>query len=132
MATYVYPAIFTKEDGGYSIRFPDFDSCYTSGSDTAEGLEMANDVLCLTLYDMEQQGKAIPAPSDISDLACGANEFATLVSCDTDWYRRYYDSKAVKKTLSIPSWLNTLAEQNALNFSQVLQEALKEKLHIQF
>lgn len=132
MATYVYPAIFTKEDGGYSIRFPDFESCYTSAEDTAEGLEMANDVLCLTLYDMEQQGKTIPEPSDISVLSCGDNEFATLVSCDTDWYRRYYDSKAVKKTLSIPSWLNTLAEQNALNFSQVLQEALKEKLHIRF
>ena len=130
MANYVYPAIFTKEEGGYSIRFPDFESCYTSAENTAQGLEMANDVLCLTLYDMEQRGMEIPVPSEVNDVPHENREFVTLVACDTDWYRRYYDSKAVKKTLSIPSWLNTLAEQNALNFSQVLQEALKEKLHI--
>lgn len=130
MANYVYPAVFTKEECGYSIRFPDFEACYTSAENTVEGLEMANDVLCLTLYDMEQRGAEIPAPSEVNEVPHGETEFVTLVACDTDWYRRYYDSKAVKKTLSIPSWLNTLAEQNALNFSQVLQEALKEKLHI--
>lgn len=131
MAKYVYPAIFTAEDdGGYSIHFPDFESCYTDASDKAEGLEMAKDVLCLTLYDMEKTGKEIPKASDINDVKHGANEFVTLIACDTEWYRRYYDSKSVKKTLSIPAWLNDLAEQNAINFSQALQEALKERLNV--
>jgi predicted RNase H-like HicB family nuclease len=131
MANYVYPAIFTEEAGGFSIRFPDFESCYTDAADEVEGLAMAKDVLCLTLYDMEKTGKEIPKPSNVKEVIHESNEFVTLISCDTEWYRRYYDSKSVKKTLSIPAWLNDLAEQNAINFSQVLQESLKEKLHVQ-
>lgn len=93
MAHYAYPAIFTKEECGYSIRFPDFESCYTSAENTVEGLEMANDVLCLTLYEMEQRGAEIPKPSEVNAITHDNNEFVTLVACDTDWYRRYYDSK---------------------------------------
>lgn len=130
MAKYVYPAVFQKEEEGYSIFFPDFESCYTSAESIQEGIEMANDVLCLTIYDMEQDGKEIPEPSGVNQIKHGDDAFVSLVSCDTDWYRRFYESKAVKKTLSIPSWLNDLAEKNALNFSQVLQEALKVKLGI--
>lgn len=131
MANYAYPAIFTpEEDGGYSIRFPDFECCYTDASDEAEGLDMAKDVLCLTLYDMEKDNKKIPKPSKVNAVQHEPEEFVTLVSCDTDWYRRYYDSKAVKKTLTIPAWLNDLAEKNAINFSQELQEALKAKLNV--
>lgn len=62
---YVYPAIFTEEEGGVSIHFPDFDSCYTSAETVADGLAMATDVLCLTLYDMEESGQPAPAPSRI-------------------------------------------------------------------
>ena len=58
MAKYIYPAIFTKEDeGGYSIKFPDLEGCYTQGEDIQDGLEMANDVLCFTLYDLEEEKK---------------------------------------------------------------------------
>jgi predicted RNase H-like HicB family nuclease len=88
---YVYPAIFTEEEkGGYSVYFPDFDSCYTDGNTVQDALERANDVLCLTLYDMEKAGETPPSPSNLKEAATGANEFATLVSCDTDWYRKYY------------------------------------------
>lgn len=127
---YVYPAIFTKEDCGYAIRFPDLESCYTSAETIAEGMDMANDVLCLTLYDMEERKAEIPQPSDIAALACEAGEFTTLVSCDTLEYRKFFDSKAVKKTLSIPAWLNTMAERENINFSATLQNALKEALNI--
>ena len=131
MAKYVYPAIFTQEEGGYySIRFPDFESCYTSAASLEEGMDMANDVLCLTLYDMEEAGKAIPAASDITELVTGDGEFSSLVACDTMEYRRFYSGKAVKKTLSIPAWLNTMAEKEDINFSAVLQKALKAELHI--
>lgn len=131
MAKYVYPAIFTREaENAYSINFPDFESCYTSAQTLEEGMEMASDVLCLTLYEMEERGETPPAPSDVRSVAVGANDFATLVRCDTVEYRKFFDSKAVKKTLTIPAWLNTMAERAGINFSSVLQNALKTELHI--
>ena len=80
---------------------------------------------------MEENGKAIPAASDIKAVKAGEGEIVTLVMCDTLEYRRYYDNKAVKKTLTIPAWLNTMAERAGLNFSQVLQNGLKNELHVQ-
>ena len=130
MAKYVYPAVFKKEGELYSVSFPDLESCYTSAASIQEGLEMANDVLCLTLYDLEQEGAKLPEPSEVNKTAHDGDSFVSLVACDTDWYRRFYESKSVKKTLSIPAWLNDLAEKNALNFSQVLQEALRNKLGV--
>ncbi len=131
MAKYVYPAIFTYEtDGGYSALFPDFESCYTCGDNMPHVLEMAEDILCLTLYDMEKEGKTIPAPSDSKALKTEDNETVSLVGCDTEFYRRFYENKAVKKTLTIPMWLNEQAERANINFSQTLQRALKEELHI--
>ncbi|MGN0638778.1 MAG: type II toxin-antitoxin system HicB family antitoxin [Huintestinicola sp.] len=131
MSKYIYPAIFTEEsDGGYSIVFPDIPGCYTQGEDMNDGMEMANDILCLRLYDMEKNGEAVPDPSDIRTLQTGKNQFATLVSCDTLEYKKFYEKKAVKKTLSIPSWLNEMAEAQHINFSAVLQSALKDKLNV--
>ena len=127
---YVYPAIFAQEDGLYSIRFPDIESCYTSAETLQEGVDMAEDVLCMMLYDMEERKAQIPTPSNISDLVCADNEFATLISCDTLEYRKFYEKKAVKKTLSIPAWLNTMAERENINFSATLQTALKEALNL--
>ena len=132
MAKYVYPAVFTpEEDGGYSINFPDIEGCFTQGENLADGLAMANDVLCLTLYDLEQAGKPIPAAGAVNDTPHTSDEFVSLIACDTLEYRRFYDNKAVKKTLSIPSWLNDMAERSGINFSGVLQEALKAKLNIE-
>ena len=131
MAKYVYPAIFKPENEGYSITFPDLSSCFTQGEDMVDALEAAADALCLALYDMEESGKEIPAASDIKAVRAGEGEIVTLVMCDTLEYRRYYDNKAVKKTLTIPAWLNTMAERAGLNFSQVLQSALKNELHVQ-
>ena len=127
---YAYPAVFTQEDAGYSVNFPDFESCYTSGETIEESLEMAEDVLCLTLYRMEEKGERVPKPSPVSSVAAGADEFVSLVLCDTLEYRKFYDSRAVKKTLTLPSWLNTMAEQAGINFSAALQTALKERLGV--
>lgn len=129
---YAYPAIFTKEvEGGYSVVFPDLEGCYTQGEDVADALEMAEDVLNLTLYGLEEDGKEIAPPSDVRSLQLAENEFASLVACDTVEYRRFFDNKAVKKTLSIPSWLNTMSERAHVNFSAVLQRALIEELHLE-
>ncbi len=134
MAKYIYPAIFTPEsDGGYSVRFPDVQNCFTGAETLTGAMEMANDVLCLMLYELEQSNSEIPKVSPINQIQEQAEpgEFATLISCDTLAYRRFYDNKAVKKTLSIPSWLNDMAERAGVNFSGILQEALKEQLNIQ-
>jgi predicted RNase H-like HicB family nuclease len=127
---YIYPAIFTPEETGFSIRFPDIESCYTCGDDLLDGHDMAADVLAFTLYDRENEKKSIPSPTPIRDLQLEANEFATLIACDTIAYRKLKNNKAVKKTLTIPQWLNEMAAARGLNFSQVLQEALTERLHI--
>lgn len=129
---YVYPAVFTPEENDlYSVDFPDLHNCFTSGRGLAEALEMAQDVLAMTLCGLEESGAALPPPSEQSALPLEAGEFVSLVACDTLLYRKIHSAAAVKKTLSIPSWLNTLAEQQGVNFSQVLQEALRERLHVQ-
>jgi len=131
VAKYVFPAVFTKEDeGGYSICFPDVEGCYTQGEDMQDGLTMANDALCLMLYRFEEKQQPIPTPTDPLKLKVDDNSFVSLVTCDTMDYRRFYDNKAVKKTLTIPAWLNTMAEQANINFSGVLQAALKEQLQV--
>lgn len=129
MAKYAYPAIFEKDGDFYTVHFPDFESCYTQGESVLDALEMAEDVLCLTLYDLEETGKPIPAASDISAVrAEGPCGFVSLVSCDTLEYRMFYDNRAVKKTLTIPAWLNKIAERSGVNFSAILQQALIDRL----
>lgn len=129
MKKYLYPAVFEKEESGYSVIFPDLDIA-TSGETLEEAMDMAKDALCLMLYDLEESGQPIPDASDMRKLSCPDNAFLSLVACDTMEYRRFYNSKAVKKTLSIPAWLNTMAEKEDINFSAVLQKALKAELHI--
>lgn len=132
MPKYVYPAIFEKEpEGGYSVYFPDIEGCYTQGEDLAEAVENAEDALCLALYDLEEKSAAIKEASDISTLTVKDGDFTSLVSCDTIEYRRYFDSKAVKKTLTIPNWLNVMSERANINFSAVLQKALMQELNIE-
>lgn len=96
MAKYLYPAKFEKEASGYSVLFPDLDVA-TSGETLEEAMDMAKDALCLTLYDMEESKKEIPAASDIQTLDCSEGAFLSLVECDTLEYRRFYSSKAVKR-----------------------------------
>lgn len=129
MAKYAYPAIFTPEEGdSFSIVFPDLESCYTCGDSLSDGIEMAEDVLALVLYNYEKDGREIPAPSDPATLTLSENEFVNWIACDTLKYRKMYNNKAVKKTLTIPEWLNESATAMGLNFSQVLQEALIKKV----
>ena len=132
MPKYGYPAIFEKEpEGGFSVYFPDIEGCYTQGEDLAEAVENAEDALCLALYDLEEKSAAIKEPSDISALTVKDGDFTSLVSCDTVEYRRYFDNKAVKKTLTIPNWLNVMSERANINFSAVLQKALMQELNIE-
>lgn len=129
---YAYTAIFTPEENGlYSVSFPDLKGCYTSGDDMVNAVYMAQDVLNLTLYDLEQDNKSIPKASKPHEISISGEQFTSLIAVDTDAYRRFYESKSIKKTLTIPMWLNERAEQANINFSGVLQSALKELLHVQ-
>ncbi len=128
---YVYPAVFRPEqEGGFSVFFPDVKRGATQGETIAECIEMAEDFLALALYHAEEDNKPIPAASDYSAVEAEPGDIVTLISIDTESYRRFYENKLIKKTLNIPSWLNERAEAANINFSQTLQRALKEELHI--
>lgn len=129
MAKYIYPAVFTKEeDGGYSVVFPDLESCYTCGDTLEQAMDMAEDCLALVLYGYETDQKEIPAASSIDSISTSSDEFVSLIKCDTLSYRKQYSSKAVKKTLTIPEWMNDEGMRAGINFSQLLQEALMQKI----
>jgi len=122
----VYPAIFFQEEDGYSVSFPDLDGCFTEGETIEHAVEMAQEALGLYLVSLEERSIKIPKPTLDNDIEHEADEFVTLVSTDIEKYRRR--NKAVKKTLTIPQWLNEEAELKHINFSSVLQKALKEEL----
>jgi antitoxin HicB len=123
---YVYPAIFESDDGKIGVTVPDLPGCFTFGDDMADAIEMAEDAVSMVLAKMEDDNEKIPEPSKLGDMK--TNGTASYVLADTDEWRKQFDNKAVKKTLTIPSWLNKRAEAANLNFSQVLQEALKNAI----
>ena len=126
---YVYPVIFEEaEEGGYNVTVPDIPGTFTCGDDMADAIYMAEDVIAMMLADYEDEKKTIPVPSKIEDIK--TDGIVSLVVADTDEWRKLVDNRAVKKTLSIPSWLNAKAEKAGINFSQVLQEALCSKLGV--
>lgn len=127
---YVYPALFEPEEGGFFISFPDLNGCFTQASDIPNGMDMAADALGLMLWHMEEENIDIPTPSSLTALKRDDGSFATLICADTLAYRRKYDTKAVRKNLSIPRWLDTLATQHNINFSNILQNALMRELGI--
>ncbi|GHU91256.1 antitoxin HicB [Clostridia bacterium] len=131
---YVYAAIFNPEPGTkdtYNVAFPDLPGCRTFGETLPDAIDMAQDALCLWLYDAEQDGKTIPEATAPSKVKTAGDDFVTAVSADTEFYRRLYSRKLVKKTLNIPMWLNERAVREEVNFSGLLQDALKARLHIQ-
>lgn len=127
---YVFPALFEPEGGLYNVTFPDIPSCYTCGDDLADAMFMAEDVLSGWLSRAEENGECIPIASPLEEIEHPAGSIATLILADTCIYRRNHSEKAVKKTLTIPQWLNTAAENRNVNFSQVLQDALHNQLGI--
>lgn len=127
---YVYPVIFEEaEEGGYNVKVPDIPGTFTCGDDMADAILMAEDVIAMMLADYEDEKKPVPTPSKIENIK--TKGIVSLVRADTNEWRKLVDNKSVRKTLSIPNWLNTMAEKAGVNFSQVLQEALKTLLGVQ-
>lgn len=125
-----YPAIFHKaEEGEYWITFPDIPECMTQGDDMEHAYEMAVEALGLAITSREEEKELIPPASEPFDIILGEDEVCVVVEFDMLVYKKRTNSKAVKKTLSIPAWLNEEAMELGVNFSQVLQEALVQKIY---
>lgn len=127
---YVYPVVFKQEENQYSVSVPDLDGCFTFGDSLFEAIELARDAMAMWLCKAEDNNEVLPQASKAEDIKTNGG-FVNFIDVDTQEYRRLNDNRAIKKTLSVPSWLNAKAERAGINFSQVLQDALKIKLNIE-
>lgn len=124
-----YPAVFHKaEEGGFWISFPDLPECLTEGDNMEQAYEMAVDCLGLAISARKEAGEDIPAPSEPGSILPEKNAFLVVIEFDMLTYKKRNNSKAVKKTLTLPEWMNEEATAMGINFSQVLQEALLNKI----
>lgn len=131
MNNYYYPAIFHEaEEGGFWITFPDFPECMTQGEDINDAYKMATEVLGLCIDERLKNNEELPTSTPPTDLVITNGDISFLIEFDLAHYRRINCSKSVKKTLSIPEWLNEECLKRGINFSQVLQEALIKKIEL--
>ena len=127
---YLYPAVFGYEPGEeISVVFPDLDVA-TSGTDDADALSSARELLGITVFGMEEDGEELPAPSALTAVKLGANERAVLVDVYMPSIRMAQVNKSVNRTVTLPAWLNAMALERNVNFSQILQDALKQQFNM--
>lgn len=117
-----YPCVEKKE--GYTVEVPDLPGCISEGDTLADTLLMATDAACGWVLDELEDGRPVPTASSFEEIVPDKGGFVTMLVLDMDAYSEKYGAKAVRKNLTIPAWLNTFAEANHINFSQVLQESL--------
>jgi len=128
---YVYPVVFSKEDdGSFCVYVPALPGCITEAADYAEGIEKIRDGICGMLYTMERNKIDIPSPGELSTLVLDASEAAALVDADLTDYKRRVGSRAVRRTISIPEWMDDEATRAGVSLSQVTQDALRQALRI--
>ena len=125
---YIYPAIFEEENGGYNISFPDLEGALTCGDDLSDALFMAKDALGLYLYSLEEDSMELPEPSLPNRIKIRDNEFVQLIEVYMPPIRDEQENRHVRKNVTISKWVNDLAVKKKINFSAVLESALKEKL----
>lgn len=123
----VYPAKLLEKEGVILVSFPDVEGCFSEGVTTEDATINAQEALGLHLSSLQERKLDIPKASKLADVVCVKNEDKALITTDVD---KYHKCKSVKKNLTIPSWLNERAEERNINFSQLLQRALREELSI--
>ncbi|MDR2166851.1 MAG: type II toxin-antitoxin system HicB family antitoxin [Clostridiales bacterium] len=128
--SYTYIAVLTYDVDGISIEFPDLPGCFPCADDSLEAVKNANEALRLHLWGMEQDGDEIPEPSSVHEIKLEKGQSHLLVEAFMPPIRERQSNKFIKKTLSIPRWLNEEAERAGVNFSQLLQNSLKEYLGV--
>ena len=123
-----YPVIFSPaKEGGYDVYIPDWE-INTQGNDLTEAIYMARDAIGAMGCYRQDENQAFPVATPIKEVRHASHDFLSLVDVDFDVYRRQHDHRTIRKNLTIPSWLNEMAEQQGLNFSQILQQGLKNRL----
>lgn len=127
---YIFPSIIKVVEDSYEVSFPDIDNCFTFGYSLEDALDSARDALELCLYDMEQDNIPIPEPSGIKDIKLDENESIAWINVWMVPVRDKMENRSIKKTVTIPKWINDIGIENNLNFSQILQAAIKEKVGI--
>lgn len=127
---YFYPAIFIYEpEKEIAIDFPDL-KCATSGTNDDDALLSARELLGCVIYGLEEDGEELPAPTPLSEIRTKENERAVLIDVYMPSIRMANSNRAVNRTVTLPAWLNAAALERNINFSQVLQEALKSQLNL--
>ncbi|MGL6217710.1 MAG: type II toxin-antitoxin system HicB family antitoxin [Lacrimispora sphenoides] len=127
---YFYPAIFTYESGKeIAVVFPDLD-CATSGKDDDDAFLSARELLGCALYGLEEDEEDIPDPTPLSQIEVHENERVVLIDVYMPSIRMARINRSVNRTVTLPAWLNAIAMEHDINFSQLLQEAIKSQLHI--
>lgn len=127
---YVYPALFSYDEDGISIEFPDLPGCFSCADTDEEALYMAEDVLGLWMVELEEDNEEIPVPTNLKDIEIEDNQKTVLVSVWMPTVRKAINNKSIKKTLTIPQWLDIMAREKDINFSYILQEGLKKELNL--
>lgn len=127
---YQFPAFFEPADDGISIFFPDLPGCLPCAATMEEAFKNAKEALQLHLYGMEEDGETIPAPSSVSSLKPKAGQILVMIDAWMPPFREKMMNKSMNKTVTIPRWLNALAEKEKVNYSHLLQEALKTYLGV--
>lgn len=122
---YTYPAFFYFDEDGISIEFPDLPGCMPCAQTQEEAFRCAKEALALHLYGMEQDHETIPAPTPVTQLAPEDGAIIALVDVFMPSFRERMNNKSVNRTVTLPAWLNAAAAERNINFSQVLQDALK-------
>lgn len=132
MLKLIYPACFYPNENGFTVTVPDLPGCVTEGKDISEAIEMAVDAASGWVLDSIESGESIPkATTDIKNIPLDYPDgIVNFIMLDMDAYAEKNSEKAVRKNCTIPSWLNTAAEKQNINFSAVLQQALMEQLNI--
>jgi len=127
---YLFPAIFSYAEDGINISFPDLPACFSFGFSDEEAFRNAKEVLELYLFSLEEDRLEIPEHTTINQIKTKENEAVMLIDVWMVPVRDQMKNKSIRKNCTIPAWLNDIAEENKVNFSLVLQSALKEYLGI--
>ena len=124
---YVFPAIFTNDSDGIIVTFPDLEDTFTDGNTMEEAFENAEDVLNLMLWNREEEKREIPSPTPAAEIPVPANSTLAMIKADTLAYRKLHDKKTVRRSITLPNWLDTIARERNINCSQLLQNAIRNE-----
>lgn len=127
---YVYPALFVKEDESIIVTFPDLEDTFTDGATMQEAFENAEDVLNLMLWNREEEKDDIPMPSSPEQITVPQEATLAMIKADTLAYRKLHDQKTIRRSITLPNRLDTIAREHNINFSQLMQNAIRRECGI--